>query len=627
MARGSVKVLAGLALHIVHRMVEALDSSEDRSVAGMPELFRTGRICAVVAARSAAEMVRELRRALRLSRTVELRLDWLRGADHIERMTRWLAANRKSLGLGPRVTLIATCRRLTAGGQFRGNVARQLEVLTKVGTSICYGSDSAVLREKVRLESLREYSDVLSARSLSARGKKRRRRHSEERSDEGSLFLLDNHAREIPYKAIRPRLWLDLEIESAKSLSPTDMRLLRRVANVLVSFHDFRRTPANLGAVKTRLERAGGDAIKIAAHAKGLQDALRVLATARGGRHVVAVPMGETAAAARILALRAGSALAYAPVAAATAAGQISLEEMSSMYRAEQLTRRTRLYAVIGDPIIHSLSPRLHNAGFRARGMDAVYVPVLVRDLRDFLAAIGPLGIAGFSVTLPHKEAILRHLDDCDPLAATIGAVNTVVVRGGGKLYGYNTDYVGVLRALETFGMQSRKIPTRKSSLGGSQRSATRSATVAGSRVLVLGAGGSARAVAFASAWAGANVCVCARRMARARDLARAVGGEALERRRLRGEYFDAIVNATPVGMFPRVTESPLDAQELNCRLVFDLIYRPRETRLLQLARRRGVETISGLDMFVAQGTAQWEIWTGERAPVKEMMQAVEGSD
>jgi 3-dehydroquinate dehydratase/shikimate dehydrogenase len=254
---------------------------------------------------------------------------------------------------------------------------------------------------------------------------------------------------------------------------------------------------------------------------------------------------------------------------------------------------------VIGDPIAHSLSPQLHNAGFQARKMDAMYLPFLVRDLRDFLGAIEPLGIAGLSVTLPHKESILPHLDDCDPLAASIGAVNTVVVRAGGKLYGYNTDYVGVLRAL------GRRMPLR------------------GSRVLILGAGGVARAVAFALARAGAAVCILARRKHRAMALARAVGGAAIARPRLAHEFFDAIVNATPVGMHPLVDRSPLKSRELNCHLLFDTIYRPQRTRLMQLAARRGIEVVSGVEMFVAQGTAQWEIWIGERAPVAPMRRAV----
>jgi 3-dehydroquinate dehydratase / shikimate dehydrogenase len=519
----------------------------------MSELFRTGKICAVVAERDAAAMARELRRALRVSKTVELRLDWLRSAGEIERMIQWLAANRKRLGAASRVTLIATCRRRGAGGEFLGGVREELELLRGAAAAGCR--------------------------------------------------------------------WVDLEIESAAWMRPEEVQALRGVARVLISYHNFRRTLPNLRNVRNRVESARGDAIKIAAEARGLRDGLRILKLARTSRRVVAVPMGEMAAAARILALRAGSALAYASVGEATAPGQISFEEMASLYRADRLTRRTRIYAVIGDPIGHSLSPQLQNAGFRARRMNAVYVPVLVRDLRDFLAAIGPLGIAGFSVTLPHKEAILRYLDDCDPLAAEIGAVNTVVVRGGGELYGYNTDYVGVLRALEGSGTRSHEDPTRKTGGWGTPRFASR---IAGRRVLLLGAGGSARAVAFALARGGANVCVCARRISRARALARAVGGEAIERRVLRGEFFDAIVNATPVGMFPRVAESPLSVAELNCRLVFDLIYRPRVTKLLRLAAARGIETVSGLEMFVAQGTAQWEIWTGERAPVREMSAAVE---
>jgi 3-dehydroquinate dehydratase/shikimate dehydrogenase len=358
----------------------------------------------------------------------------------------------------------------------------------------------------------------------------------------------------------------------------------------------LRRIAADLG-------RGKPDAIKIAAQCDSLSRSLEVLRLARrrsaSRTPIIAVPMGDAALAARVLALREGSALAYAPVEIATAPGQVTLQDLKDLYRAAKLRRKTRVYGVIGDPIGHSLSPVLQNAGFQSRKMDAVFLPFLVRELRDFLASVEPLGIAGFSVTLPHKQAILRHLDDCDPMAAAIGAVNTVVVRGGGKLYGYNTDYVGVLRALE------RRIPLR------------------GSRALIFGAGGAARAVAFALAESGASVCVCARRAQAAKALARAVGGEAVGRSRLQREFFDAIVNATPVGMHPVAGRSPLTARELNCRLVFDLIYRPRVTKLMQLAALRGIETVSGVEMFLAQGTAQWEIWTGERAPVEVMRRAV----
>jgi 3-dehydroquinate dehydratase / shikimate dehydrogenase len=393
--------------------------------------------------------------------------------------------------------------------------------------------------------------------------------------------------------------WFDLDIETARIAPPELLSVLLSEGRMLASAHFFRSAPSNLSRVAAELDRLRPAAIKIAAQCDSLPEGLRILRLAKGRRNVVAIPMGEAALPARVLALREGSALAYAPLASATAPGQVSLGALQDLYRAGRLTHRTSVYGVIGNPIAHSLSPQLHNAAFQARRVDAVYLPFLVRDLRDFLSSVKPLGIAGFSVTIPHKEAIIRHLDGCDPLARTIGAVNTVVVRSGGKLYGYNTDYVGVLTAL------SRRIPLR------------------GSRVLILGAGGAARAVAFALAESGASVCVTARRPARSRALAHAVEGEAIERRAIRRQFFDAIVNATPVGMHPRENASPLEAAELNCRLVFDTIYRPQQTQLLRLAARRGIETVSGVEMFLAQGAAQWEIWTGERAPIASMRRAV----
>jgi 3-dehydroquinate dehydratase/shikimate dehydrogenase len=393
--------------------------------------------------------------------------------------------------------------------------------------------------------------------------------------------------------------WYDLEIESFRKCPPELLDVLVGEGRQLTSAHFFDGMPRNLSRVVSELRGTGSDAIKIAAQCDSLARGLKLLGLARGRRSLVAVPMGDVVLPLRVLALREGSAIAYAPVENATAAGQISLEQMKNLYRADRLDRRTRVYGIIGNPVAHSLSPILQNAAFQARRMNAVYLPFLVRDLRDFLAAIERLGVAGFSVTLPHKQAILRHLDGCDPLAAAIGAVNTVVVRAGGKLYGYNTDYVGVLRALEP------RIPLR------------------GSRVLIVGAGGAARAVAFALAQGGAAVCICARRAKRAVALAKAVGGQTVARELLRHQFFDAIVNATPVGMHPLVRDSPLDARDLNCRLVFDTIYRPRETTLLRLAAKRRIETVSGVEMFIAQGAAQWEIWTGERAPLAIMRKTV----
>jgi 3-dehydroquinate dehydratase/shikimate dehydrogenase len=231
--------------------------------------------------------------------------------------------------------------------------------------------------------------------------------------------------------------------------------------------------------------------------------------------------------------------------------------------------------------------------------VDAVYLPFLVRRLPDFLAAVPEFGIRGFSVTIPHKQAILKHLKECEPLAADIGAVNTVVVHGDGSLYGCNTDYVGLLRALE------KKLQIK------------------GSRALIFGAGGSARAAAFALARAGAIVAICARRDKAAKELARAVGGEVIPRRALRTQSFDAILNATPVGMHPHGGISPLAPGELHCRIVMDLIYRPQKTQLLKLAAQKGTATVSGVEMFLAQAFAQWKVWTHTPPPEAPMRQAV----
>ena len=483
------------------------------------------KICAVVAAADSRSMQKQLVRALRQTPTAELRLDWLRDDREITRFLAWLAAKC------PQAALIATCRRLEAGGRYRGAIAKQL------------------------------------------------------------IHLAD---------AIRAGCaWYDLEIETVRRCPPELLDVLLGDARQLTSAHFFRGMPPNLSRVAAELTRYRPDAIKIAARCDSLADSRKLLDFGERRRNTLAVPMGDVALPARFLALRGKRAFAYAPVENATAPGQISLDELKSLYRASRFDARTRVYGVIGNPVGHSLSPAMQNAGFAARRMNSVYLPFLVRDLEDFLGSVGPFGIRGFSVTLPHKEKILGQLDGCDPLAARIGAVNTVVVRGGGRLYGYNTDYVGVLRSLE------RRMP------------------LPGSRVLIVGAGGAARAVAFALAQAGAAVCVCARRPDRAKSLARDVGGEAILRSRVGREFFDAIVNATPVGMHPTIGRSPLEARELNCRLVFDTIYRPRITRLLQLAAGRGIETVSGVEMFVAQGTAQWEIWTGERAPVAAMRRAV----
>ena len=350
-----------------------------------------------------------------------------------------------------------------------------------------------------------------------------------------------------------------------------------------------------------RAKTLGADVVKIAALARKHSDAARLLKLARKHKgKLIAVPMGNAGIPGRVLALREGSPLTFAAgdSKSAVAPGQLTRKQLIEHYRAPKLNARTRVYGVVGNPALHSLSPVMHNAAFGHHKINAVYLPFEAKNLKDFLSCIRDYGIRGLSVTAPHKEKILRHLDTVDPIAGMIGAVNTIVVNGKGKLEGFNTDYVGVLRTLE------RAFPLECS------------------EALIIGAGGAARACAYALATAGAYVSVTARRPAAARTLAKALGGEAVSRKVLPGRRFDVIINCTPAGQAPKEKESPLAAREINAAVVLDLVYRPLETRFLQLAKRRGVKTVTGLDILVEQGAAQFEIWTERRAPVRVMKQA-----
>jgi 3-dehydroquinate dehydratase/shikimate dehydrogenase len=218
--------------------------------------------------------------------------------------------------------------------------------------------------------------------------------------------------------------------------------------------------------------------------------------------------------------------------------------------------------------------------------------------LKDLIHCVSEIPLHGVSVTMPYKEAILEHLDNTDAHTAKIGACNTVVRGQDGKLYGFNTDIAGVVRPLE-------------------QR-----LTIAGAKVLVLGAGGAARAAVFGLKERGAEVWVLNRTAAKGQKLARQAKARTLKRAELRKTVFDVIVNATPVGM-GNTRECPLKEDEVQAKVVFDLVYDPVETRLLQIARAKGMAVIPGVEMFVHQAARQFEIWTGKPAPADDMLRAV----
>lgn len=263
----------------------------------------------------------------------------------------------------------------------------------------------------------------------------------------------------------------------------------------------------------------------------------------------------------------------------------------------------TRLFGIIGDPVEHSLSPAMHNAAFAHLGVNGVYVPMRPADLADGYRGLRSLGFVGVSVTVPFKVAIMDHLDAVDPVARKIGAVNTLLFERSGtavRCTGSNTDWLGANRALAEV------------------------LDPAGRTVLVIGAGGAARAVGFGLVEAGARVLVTNRTEAKGRALAAQLDCPFIPAAELAQVRADALINTTSVGMAPRTDNLPIDPNLLtHFSVVMDIVYAPLETRLLREAAARGCRTVDGLKMLQYQGAAQFSLWTGREAPDAVMRQAL----
>ena len=390
---------------------------------------------------------------------------------------------------------------------------------------------------------------------------------------------------------------VDFEIETAEAIADK-LPALRDKARLIISWHNFETTP-NLEFALRRLTRIPADAYKLVTTARKPSDVGRVLAVGKRNPKIplVILAMGETGFATRVLSPACNGIFTYAAPTSAegTAAGQVSSRLLRKQYRADRLSRTTKIFCIIGDPVGHSLSPVIHNRAFQLRRIDAVYVPMLVNTgkLRDFMKLGSELPIAGFSVTIPHKQKVIPYLDYIEPLARRIGAVNTVW-RKAGKWRGTNTDAAAVIKPLEE------------------------RLTLKRSRVLIVGSGGAARAAACALSDSGASVFITGRNFDRVRMLARFAGGEALTPDQTAAMYFDAVVHATPLGTFPHSDEcffkGPIPAD-----VVFDMVYNPLETLLGRRAREQGKCVIPGIKMFIEQAVAQFEIWTGESAPRQAM--------
>jgi shikimate dehydrogenase len=275
------------------------------------------------------------------------------------------------------------------------------------------------------------------------------------------------------------------------------------------------------------------------------------------------------------------------------------------------ITGKTKLCGIIGDPIEHTMSPAMHNAAFGALGLDYAYLPFRVQreELTDAIAGLRALDIVGLNVTIPHKVSVIPLLDELDPLAERVKAVNTIV-NSDGKLAGYNTDAPGFLQALLAGGIAPE-----------------------GKNIVVLGAGGAAKGISFILSGAGASLVILNRTLSRAEELAsqivqlhhRKPEAMALNEDNLKQALAgaDVLVNTTSAGMVPDVDRTPVPASLLKPDMtVYDIVYNPLETRLLREAKAAGARTIDGLNMLVWQGALAFEKWTGQKAPFEIMKQA-----
>ena len=377
---------------------------------------------------------------------------------------------------------------------------------------------------------------------------------------------IEEETRMLQYAVENGAKFVDIDYRFAKSFAG---------AQVIGSFHDFTGTPENIGSILDCACGSSANIAKVSTLVNSWSDNRRLLALTSQQRPkpVIVTGMGDMGQITRVIGPARGAFLTYAASARPSAPGQLSLYEMLNVYRFRCVGRATKLIGVVGNPLGHSLSPLIHNKAFTALGLDFVYLKFPTQDVMDFFENARAIGIEGFSVTIPHKTAVIPFLGELTPEAREAGAVNTVSWKDG-RWFGDNTDVHGVRAALRSAAFDP-----------------------AGKTVVILGNGGAAKAAVVAVKEAG-RITVLSRP-----DVPTA------------SKYpCDLLINATPIGMHPGETALPFEGP-IPANAVLDMVYNPPITRLLRSARDQGKTVIQGTTMFLAQAARQFETWTGHRAP------------
>ncbi len=404
--------------------------------------------------------------------------------------------------------------------------------------------------------------------------------------------------------------YVDLEVDIASKI-----RRFGKVKRV-ISYHNFKGVPEELQDIAHQCDEADADIVKLAVRANTVDDASGILKLSKASPvPMIAVGMGDIGVFTRILGRKFGAPWAYAGFnpERTFAPGMPIYRDLKRDYAYSDIDADTEVYGVIGDPIGHSLSPAIHNAAFRKLGMNKVLVPLLIPagQLAPSLKSLEWLDIKGFSVTIPHKEAIIDLLTSKDGSVDRTGSCNTMVVKDDGSKIGYNTDYQAAMDSLEN-------------ALGG-RASVEVDSPLMDKHVLILGAGGVARAIAFGCVRRGATVTITNRHDERATALAEQVGCKTVNWGQRASTLAQIVVNCTPVGMHPNVDDTPVPPATFNKpeMIAFDTVYHPENTMFLKLAQERDAKTVSGVDMFIGQAAAQFKLYTGQDAPLDDMLAVV----
>jgi 3-dehydroquinate dehydratase/shikimate dehydrogenase len=388
---------------------------------------------------------------------------------------------------------------------------------------------------------------------------------------------------------------------------------------LILSAHNFDKPFEDLGGIYEKMFAAYPAAIaKTAYQANHINDCLAAFdILKRYDKKAIAICMGEAGIISRIIAKKLDAFLTFASVQEnqKTAPGQITVEKMKKLYRFDTINDKTELFGVIGEPIGHSISPIVHNACFAAEKMNRVYMPLLVsggqkefKEFMDGITARGWLDWRGLSITIPHKTNALEYAkakgEYIEPLAAKIGAVNTLIIGYNKRLTGCNTDYIGAMDSLiEALGVSRKQLHNETAA--------------------VIGAGGGARAIVAGLADVGAKITIYNRTVSKARNLAEEFGCRWADMETIEKLDTHIVINCTSIGMYPRVDESPLPAACLKKDMVvFDTVYNPLETLLLKQAKHAGAKIINGAEMFIGQAAEQFKLFTHKNCPMEILRQA-----